>query len=88
MSWLRSTSLSFARQLSRSLDPRHDYEPHACYNSFCKHWQQAHDIILKSQVHEVLLKICIDVHKFENEYVFCAVPSHLQPKNHKYVAAV
>ncbi|CAB3233314.1 unnamed protein product [Arctia plantaginis] len=49
MSWLRSTSLSFARQLSRSLDPRHDYEPHACYNSFCKHWQQAHDIILKSQ---------------------------------------
>ncbi|KAJ8711841.1 hypothetical protein PYW08_008795 [Mythimna loreyi] len=49
MSWLRSTSLSFARQLSRSLDPRHDYEPQACYSSFCKHWQQAHDIILKSQ---------------------------------------
>uniref|UniRef100_A0A2A4K0J7 FHF complex subunit HOOK-interacting protein C-terminal domain-containing protein n=1 Tax=Heliothis virescens TaxID=7102 RepID=A0A2A4K0J7_HELVI len=49
MSWLRSTGLSFARQLSRSLDPRHDYEPQACYNSFCKHWQQAHDIILKSQ---------------------------------------
>ncbi|XP_068619966.1 FHIP family protein GH13096-like isoform X2 [Battus philenor] len=49
MSWLRNTSLSFARQLSRSLDPRHDYEPQACYNSFCKHWQQAHDIILKSQ---------------------------------------
>lgn len=49
MSWLRTTSLSFARQLSRSLDPRHDYEPQACYVSFCKHWQQAHDIILKSQ---------------------------------------
>ncbi|XP_030032429.1 UPF0518 protein GJ17503 isoform X2 [Manduca sexta] len=49
MSWLRSTSLSLARQLSRSLDPRHDYEPHACYNSFCKHWQQANDIIVKSQ---------------------------------------
>ncbi|CAH0760634.1 unnamed protein product [Diatraea saccharalis] len=49
MSWLRSTSLSFARQLSRSLDPRHDYEPQACYNSFCKHWQQANDIIIKSQ---------------------------------------
>ncbi|XP_063832443.1 FHIP family protein GH13096 isoform X1 [Ostrinia nubilalis] len=49
MSWLRNTSLSFARQLSRSLDPRHDYEPQACYNSFCKHWQQAHDIIVKSQ---------------------------------------
>lgn len=49
MSWLRTTGLSFARQLSRSLDPRHDYEPQACYNSFCKHWQQAHDIILKSQ---------------------------------------
>ncbi|KAL4713026.1 hypothetical protein ACJJTC_014660 [Scirpophaga incertulas] len=50
MSWLRNTSLSFARQLSRSLDPRHDYEPQACYNSFCKHWQQANDIITKSQV--------------------------------------
>lgn len=49
MSWLRNTSLSLARQLSRSLDPRHDYEPQACFNSFCKHWQQAHDIILKSQ---------------------------------------
>ncbi|KAL0868371.1 hypothetical protein ABMA27_007888 [Loxostege sticticalis] len=49
MSWLRTTSLSFARQLSRSLDPRHDYEPQACYNSFTKHWQQAHDIIVKSQ---------------------------------------
>ncbi|CAH0596429.1 unnamed protein product [Chrysodeixis includens] len=47
--WLRTTSLSFARQLTRSLDPRHDYEPQACYSSFCKHWQQAHDIILKSQ---------------------------------------
>ncbi|KAJ0172140.1 hypothetical protein K1T71_012113 [Dendrolimus kikuchii] len=49
MSWLRSTSMTLARQLSRSLDPRHDYEPQACYNSFCKHWQQANDIILKSQ---------------------------------------
>ncbi|CAH2230724.1 jg12022 [Pararge aegeria aegeria] len=49
MSWLRSTSLTLARQLSRSLDPRHDYEPQACYNSFCKHWQQANDIIVKSQ---------------------------------------
>ncbi|XP_072933245.1 FHIP family protein AGAP011705-like isoform X2 [Epargyreus clarus] len=49
MSWFRNTSLSLARQLSRSLDPRHDYEPQACYSSFCKHWQQAHDIILKSQ---------------------------------------
>ncbi|CAH0731765.1 unnamed protein product, partial [Brenthis ino] len=49
MSWLRTTSKTLARQLSRSLDPRHDYEPQACYNSFCKHWQQAHDIIQKSQ---------------------------------------
>ncbi|CAK1545484.1 unnamed protein product [Leptosia nina] len=39
----------FARQLSRSLDPKHDYEPQACYSSFCKHWQQAHDIIIKSK---------------------------------------
>ncbi|CAF4880714.1 unnamed protein product [Pieris macdunnoughi] len=49
MSWLRNTSTMLARQLSRTLDPRHDYEPQACYNSFCKHWQQAHDIILKSK---------------------------------------
>ncbi|XP_045503869.1 FHIP family protein AGAP011705 isoform X1 [Colias croceus] len=49
MSWLRTTSMTLARQLSRSLDPRHDYEPQACYNSFCKHWQQALDIIVKSQ---------------------------------------
>ncbi|XP_073959855.1 FHIP family protein AGAP011705-like isoform X2 [Choristoneura fumiferana] len=49
MSWLKTTSLTFARQLSRSLDPRHDYEPQACYSSFCKHWQQANEIILKSQ---------------------------------------
>ncbi|GBP59437.1 UPF0518 protein GF15501 [Eumeta japonica] len=48
MSWLRSTSLSLARQLTRSLEPR-DYEPQACYSSFCKHWQQAYDIIIKSQ---------------------------------------
>ncbi|XP_063548322.1 FHIP family protein AGAP011705 [Cydia strobilella] len=47
MSWLRTPV--FTRQLSRSLDPRHDYEPQACYSSFCKHWQQAHEIILKSQ---------------------------------------
>ncbi|KAG7309133.1 hypothetical protein JYU34_005055 [Plutella xylostella] len=53
MSWLRTTSLSFARQLSRSLDPRSDYEPQACYSSFCKHWQQAHDIILKSHPHNL-----------------------------------
>ncbi|KAJ2954859.1 hypothetical protein O0L34_g3177 [Tuta absoluta] len=48
MSWLRSAG-SFARQLSRSLDPRHDYEPQACYSSFCRHWQQARDIIARSQ---------------------------------------
>lgn len=60
MSWLRTTSLSLARQLSRSLDPRHDYEPQACYNSFCKHWQQAHEIILKSQpqhLHDDVLSV-------------------------------
>ncbi|KAI5645824.1 retinoic acid induced 16-like protein domain-containing protein [Phthorimaea operculella] len=48
MSWLRSAG-SFARQLSRSLDPRHDYEPQACYSSFCRHWQQAREIIARSQ---------------------------------------
>ncbi|XP_050679290.1 FHIP family protein AGAP011705 isoform X2 [Leptidea sinapis] len=50
MSWIKNTMV---RQTSRSLDPRRDYEPQACYNSFCKHWQQAYDIILKSQPHHL-----------------------------------
>ncbi|XP_041983152.1 FHIP family protein CG3558 isoform X2 [Aricia agestis] len=49
MSWLKNTSQLLARQLTNTLDPKHSYEPQACYSSFCKHWQQANDIIQKSQ---------------------------------------
>lgn len=48
MSWLLS-SLSLGNRLSKDLDPRIDYEPHACFKSFWKHWQQAYGIIVKSQ---------------------------------------
>ncbi|XP_076624713.1 FHIP family protein AGAP011705 isoform X2 [Colletes latitarsis] len=47
MSWLRSSPLrtSFSKQRSRDSPPK-DADPSACYDSFCKHWQQAHEIIL------------------------------------------
>ncbi|XP_076182942.1 FHIP family protein AGAP011705 isoform X2 [Ptiloglossa arizonensis] len=47
MSWLRSSPLrtSFSKQRSRDSPPK-DADPSACYNSFCKHWQQAYEIIL------------------------------------------
>ncbi|XP_029053670.2 FHIP family protein AAEL005291 isoform X2 [Osmia bicornis bicornis] len=47
MSWLRSSPLrtSFSKQRSRDSPPK-DADPSACYDSFCKHWQQAYEIIL------------------------------------------
>ncbi|XP_058788639.1 FHIP family protein AGAP011705 isoform X2 [Phymastichus coffea] len=49
MSWLRSSPLrsSFTKQRSRDSPPK-DADPVACYDSFRKHWQQSHDIILNS----------------------------------------
>lgn len=52
MSWLKNNNFSFNRQPSRPLDPKTEYNASACYQSFCKHWQQAHDIIVKSQPHQ------------------------------------
>uniref|UniRef100_A0A348G6D8 UPF0518 protein n=1 Tax=Odontomachus monticola TaxID=613454 RepID=A0A348G6D8_ODOMO len=49
MSWLRSSPLraSFSKQRSRDSPPK-DADPSACYDSFCKHWQQTYEIILHS----------------------------------------
>ncbi|OAD54158.1 hypothetical protein WN48_08288 [Eufriesea mexicana] len=49
MSWLRSSPLrtSFSKQRSRDSPPK-DADPSACYDSFCKHWQQAYEIILRT----------------------------------------
>ncbi|XP_044019833.1 FHIP family protein AAEL005291 isoform X2 [Aphidius gifuensis] len=46
MSWLRSSPLrnSFGKQWSRDSPPK-DADPSACYDSFCKHWQQTYEII-------------------------------------------
>lgn len=55
MSWLRSSPLrqSFTNS-SRSggvkLDNATELDPGACYDSFCKHWQQAYDVIQRSEV--------------------------------------
>ncbi|XP_068144021.1 FHIP family protein GK23746 isoform X1 [Drosophila tropicalis] len=55
MSWLRSSPLrqSLTRTTSsgngiRPIDAATDCDPRACYDSFCKHWQQAYDIIQHS----------------------------------------
>lgn len=54
MSWLRSSPLraSFGKQQSRDSPPK-DADPTACYDSFCKHWQQTHEIIRKTRVNDV-----------------------------------
>ncbi|KOB64589.1 UPF0518 protein [Operophtera brumata] len=82
MSWLRNTSISFARQLSRSLDPRHDYEPQACYSSFCKHWQQAHDIIAnrltRASVARQLSRSLDPRHDYEPQACYSSFYKHWQ----------
>lgn len=53
MSWLRSSPLrqSFNRNNRRSIDATNiECDPKACYDSFCKHWQQIHEIILRAEV--------------------------------------
>lgn len=43
------TGSSFAIH-QRAIDTTTDCDPRACYDSFCKHWQQAFDIIQRSEV--------------------------------------
>lgn len=54
MSWLRTSPLrqSFTRTSRRqSIDATNtECDPKACYDSFCKHWQQIYDIILRAEV--------------------------------------
>lgn len=33
---------------TRPIDSATDFDPQACYTSFCKHWQQAYEIILRA----------------------------------------
>ncbi|CAL1682487.1 unnamed protein product [Lasius platythorax] len=49
MSWLQNSPLraSFSKQRSRNSPPK-NADPSACYDSFCKHWQQTYEIILHS----------------------------------------
>lgn len=53
MSWLRTSPIrqSFSRSnRARTLENNTDFDEKACYDSFCKHWQQVHDIILRVEV--------------------------------------
>uniref|UniRef100_A0A6B2EI34 FHF complex subunit HOOK-interacting protein C-terminal domain-containing protein n=1 Tax=Phlebotomus kandelakii TaxID=1109342 RepID=A0A6B2EI34_9DIPT len=54
MSWLRSSPLrqSFTnstRSGGVKLENASELDPGACYDSFCKHWQQANDVIQRSE---------------------------------------
>uniref|UniRef100_A0A1L8DAT4 FHF complex subunit HOOK-interacting protein C-terminal domain-containing protein n=1 Tax=Nyssomyia neivai TaxID=330878 RepID=A0A1L8DAT4_9DIPT len=51
MSWLRSSPMrqSFNRPGSMKLENATELDPGACYDSFCKHWQQANDVIQRSE---------------------------------------
>lgn len=51
MSWLGKSPLrqSFSRTNNQPIRTN-DCDPQACYDSFCKHWQQIYDIILKVEV--------------------------------------
>lgn len=61
MSWLRTSPLrqSFTRtSRSRSIDATTtECDPKACYDSFCKHWQQIYDIILRAEVSSIFQMI-------------------------------
>ncbi|XP_057340427.1 FHIP family protein GJ17503 isoform X1 [Microplitis mediator] len=50
MSWLRNSPLrnSLNKQWSRDSPPK-DADPGACYDSFCKHWQQTNEIIKQTR---------------------------------------
>lgn len=57
MSWLRqsnsggvasATSGHSGSLRQRPIDAATDCDPRACYDSFCKHWQQAYEIIQHS----------------------------------------
>lgn len=76
MSWLRTSPLrqSFSRSnrnsnnstsSSRPLDSSLDFDQKACYDSFCKHWQQVYDIILRVEVSpvEIFYDFCTLIQK-------------------------
>lgn len=80
MSWLRTSPLrqSFSRSnRGRTLENNTDFDLKACYDSFCKHWQQVHDIILRVEVN-YSLNFLLLFHKHTNIRPF--VHSFKQPR--------
>lgn len=71
MSWLRNSPLrtSFSKQRSRNSPPK-DADPSACYDSFCKHWQQTYEIILHSLVRK---KASLKVSFFDYLHIYTYV---------------
>lgn len=58
MNWVRNSPLrmSFGRR-SSSVSPPKDCDPSACFESFKRHWQQAFDIIGRTQVPKITIII-------------------------------
>lgn len=62
MSWLRSSPLRQSISRGNSAPTNKistECDPSACYDSFCKHWQQAYDVILKAEVSRFIFKYLI-----------------------------
>lgn len=75
MSWLRTSPLrhSFSRNRSRSIDASNtECDPKACYDSFCKHWQQIHEIIQRAEVSLIVISYSIDP-KMRRANKFCTI---------------
>ncbi|XP_018918069.1 FHIP family protein GF15501 isoform X2 [Bemisia tabaci] len=49
MSWLKSSSFRSSITRHRGSPPAKEFDPSACYDSFKKHWQQAFEIIERTQ---------------------------------------
>uniref|UniRef100_A0A1B6E9D5 FHF complex subunit HOOK-interacting protein C-terminal domain-containing protein n=1 Tax=Clastoptera arizonana TaxID=38151 RepID=A0A1B6E9D5_9HEMI len=58
MSWLKNSPLgkSFGKSKLTNNSPAKECDPSACYDSFCKHWQQTNEIIERTQNYNNLPK--------------------------------
>lgn len=82
MSWLRTSPLrqSFTRtSRSRSIDATTtECDPKACYDSFCKHWQQIYDIILRAEVSSIFQIIFF--YEFYRNFNYFSIQIHADIK--------
>lgn len=64
MSWLRTSPLrqSFKRGRAPLDNAAIKCDPKACFDSFRKHWQQAYDVIHKSEV-SFTINLIFAIHK-------------------------